>query len=240
MTRLFVQPPVGRELRLTRDELQQTIHPLVARTVGELDRTIRGAGCGPNDLAGIFCAGGSSRIPWSARCIHQHFGRAPVVLDSPKAVIVRGAAVSDGLGRRLDEDEVVRGLAMLGLVPDVAPLPLRVPRAVAPGPGPGPGPWPGPVGPGPGVPGPGAHPMPGPPPQEQAAPRCHDPRGTLAPEGGHCRRGGRCPRDRGRSNGSGVAVVVVHASSQAAARSCGSGKPGPVRRGPPRRSGPRL
>jgi molecular chaperone DnaK (HSP70) len=53
VTRLFVQPPVGPELRLTRDELQQTIHPMVARTVGELDRTIRGAGCGPNDLAGI-------------------------------------------------------------------------------------------------------------------------------------------------------------------------------------------
>ncbi len=89
---LYVPPPVDRDLHVTADELNTLIAPDLEGTVTELERTIRGAGLAPGDLAAIYLAGGSSRIPLVARLIQQRLGQLPDYLDDPKSVIVLGAA----------------------------------------------------------------------------------------------------------------------------------------------------
>ncbi len=89
---LYVPPPVDRDLHVTADELNALIAPELEETVTELERTIRAAGLAPGDLAAIYLAGGSSRIPLVARLIQQRLGQLPDYLDDPKSVIVLGAA----------------------------------------------------------------------------------------------------------------------------------------------------
>ena len=45
-----------------------------------------------SNLAAIYLAGGSSRIPLVSRTIQQHMGQVPESWDDPKAVTVLGAA----------------------------------------------------------------------------------------------------------------------------------------------------
>ena len=89
---LYVPPPVDRDLHVTAEELNGLIAADLEGTVTELERTIRGAGLAPGDLAAIYLAGGSSRIPLVARLIQQRLGQLPDYLDDPKSVIVLGAA----------------------------------------------------------------------------------------------------------------------------------------------------
>ena len=89
---LYAPPPVDRDLHVTAEELNGLIAADLEGTVTELERTIRGAGLAPGDLAAIYLAGGSSRIPLVARLIQQRLGQLPDYLDDPKSVIVLGAA----------------------------------------------------------------------------------------------------------------------------------------------------
>ena len=89
---LYVPPPVDRDLHVTADELNALIASDLEGTVTELERTIRSAGLQAGDLAAIYLAGGSSRIPLVARLIQQRLGQLPDYLDDPKSVIVLGAA----------------------------------------------------------------------------------------------------------------------------------------------------
>ncbi len=89
---LYVPPPVDRDLHVTAEELNGLIAADLEGTVTELERTIRSAGLEPGDLAAIYLAGGSSRIPLVARLIQQRLGQLPDYLDDPKSVIVLGAA----------------------------------------------------------------------------------------------------------------------------------------------------
>jgi hypothetical protein len=89
---VYVPPPVDRDLHVTADELHGLIAADLEGTVSELERTIREAGLAPGDLAAIYLAGGSSRIPLVARLIQRRLGQLPDYLDDPKSVIVLGAA----------------------------------------------------------------------------------------------------------------------------------------------------
>ncbi|MCL4287362.1 MAG: Hsp70 family protein, partial [Thermoleophilia bacterium] len=88
----YLPPPVDRELEANVTDFERLIAPTLRGTVAELERTILAAGLQTSDLAAIYLAGGSSRIPLVGRLIQERLGVLPEHLDDPKSVIALGAA----------------------------------------------------------------------------------------------------------------------------------------------------
>ncbi len=87
-------PGMEQALHLTRGELDQLARPLLSRAVGETQRVIGLAGRRPDQLAGLFLVGGSSRMPLVAKALHEQLGIAPTVLEQPELPVSEGAAVA--------------------------------------------------------------------------------------------------------------------------------------------------
>ncbi|HLN15993.1 MAG TPA: Hsp70 family protein [Acidimicrobiales bacterium] len=87
--------PLDAMLRVTRADFEDFIRPRIDETLDELERTIRDAGTTVDELAGIYLAGGSSRIPLVQRMVTERFGPKVQMLDEPKTVVARGAAMAD-------------------------------------------------------------------------------------------------------------------------------------------------
>ena len=88
----YMPQPIDQELHAGAAELERLIAPTLRGTVAELERTILAAGLKPQELAAIYLAGGSSRIPLVGRLIQERLGVMAEHLDDPKAVIALGAA----------------------------------------------------------------------------------------------------------------------------------------------------
>ncbi len=87
-------PRVQTEVRLTRGEFEDMIRPRVLETLAALERAVRSAGAGMDDMDRILLVGGSSRIPLVGQLIRERTGR-PLALDAhPKDAIALGAAMS--------------------------------------------------------------------------------------------------------------------------------------------------
>ncbi|WP_239373582.1 Hsp70 family protein [Frankia sp. Cj5] len=89
-------PACNRTVRITRDDLDESIRIMVLRTLDTFRRTCRAAGVEPMGLKRILLVGGSSRIPLVARMVEREF-RVPVALDAhPKFAVCLGAAIAGG------------------------------------------------------------------------------------------------------------------------------------------------
>ncbi|MCY1142668.1 Hsp70 family protein [Actinoplanes sp. Pm04-4] len=86
-------PGVEQAVHLTRDELEAVADPLVRRGVAEAGAVIKAAGLRPDELAGLFLVGGSSRVPLVARLLHAELGIAPTVLEQPELPVAEGATL---------------------------------------------------------------------------------------------------------------------------------------------------
>jgi hypothetical protein len=84
-------PGVERAIHLTREELERVASPLVRRGVYETAAVIGRCGLRPDQLAGLFLVGGSSRLPLVARMLHAELGVAPTVLEQPELPVAEGA-----------------------------------------------------------------------------------------------------------------------------------------------------
>ncbi|GAA0815086.1 Hsp70 family protein [Spirilliplanes yamanashiensis] len=84
-------PGIDQAAHLTRDELEAVIRPLLARGVREAAIVIDRCGLRPDQLAGLFLVGGSSRVPLVARLLHHELGIAPTVLEQPELPVAEGA-----------------------------------------------------------------------------------------------------------------------------------------------------
>lgn len=118
-------PAVRTQVRLTRNEFEDVVRPMVRETVQALRRAVQAAGVEPAQLKAVLLAGGSSRIPLVGELVSSELGR-PVVNDShPKHTVAMGAA-------RV-------AAATLAPAPSAAPPPppppARPPAAVPPPPG---------------------------------------------------------------------------------------------------------
>jgi actin-like ATPase involved in cell morphogenesis len=93
-TTITVPLPGGSEqLRITRDEFEAMIRPLVRETIAALHRAIENAGLEARDLRSVLLVGGSSRIPLVAEMVGDELGR-PVSVDAhPKLSIALGTAL---------------------------------------------------------------------------------------------------------------------------------------------------
>ncbi len=95
----YAPPPVDQELHASAETFRELIIADLEVTVSELERTIQSAGLKPDDLASIYLAGGSSRIPLIARLIQRRLGQLPEYLDDPKSVVALGAASAPATDR---------------------------------------------------------------------------------------------------------------------------------------------
>jgi actin-like ATPase involved in cell morphogenesis len=84
-------PGVEHAVHLTREELERVASPLLRRAVYETSSVIVRSGLRPDQLAGLFLVGGSSRLPLVARLLHAELGVAPTVLEQPELPVAEGA-----------------------------------------------------------------------------------------------------------------------------------------------------
>lgn len=94
-------PPPFADAHVTRDDLERLVTEPLRRAATLTMDAVTEAGLRPNQLAGLFLVGGSSRIPLVARLLTERTGIIPTTLDQPETVVARGAlrAVSPGIRR---------------------------------------------------------------------------------------------------------------------------------------------
>lgn len=109
-------PGMEQAAHLTREELDRTAGPLVQRAVQEAAAVIARCGLRPDQLAGLFLVGGSSRLPLVARLLHAQLGVAPTVLEQPELPVAEGALA-----------EVVAAPAPVSVPPSVSAPPVSPP-----------------------------------------------------------------------------------------------------------------
>ena len=84
-------PLAAADVRLTREEFEKLATPLLERTSTLTLGVLREAGVAPEQVAGVFLVGGSSRIPLAATLLHRTLRIAPTALDYPELVVAEGA-----------------------------------------------------------------------------------------------------------------------------------------------------
>ncbi|WHT21301.1 Hsp70 family protein [Crossiella sp. CA-258035] len=84
-------PEEFSDVLVTRTELEALIRPSLLRSVDVLAKTIQRAGMAPEQLAGIYLVGGSSRIPLVAQLIADRLRVVPASLDQPETAVAKGA-----------------------------------------------------------------------------------------------------------------------------------------------------
>ncbi|WP_238016713.1 Hsp70 family protein [Dactylosporangium sp. AC04546] len=84
-------PLVGADVHITRAEFEALARPYLERTTALTASVLRSVGVGPDDLAGVFLVGGSSRVPLAATLLHRTLRVAPTTLDLPELVVAEGA-----------------------------------------------------------------------------------------------------------------------------------------------------
>jgi molecular chaperone DnaK (HSP70) len=109
--------PAGYRRRITRDDFERTIGPLIDRTVEPCRQAMADAGLEPKDVDEAVLVGGSTRIPLVRRVVQELFGRQPHVELNPDEVVALGAAVQ--------ADILVSGRREMLLL-DVTPLSLGI------------------------------------------------------------------------------------------------------------------
>ncbi len=80
-----VDVPVGRE------QLDAVAAPILARTVQAVRQALRTAQVAPADLAAVYLAGGSARMPMVTTLLHRAFGLAPTMADQPELAVAEGS-----------------------------------------------------------------------------------------------------------------------------------------------------
>jgi actin-like ATPase involved in cell morphogenesis len=133
----YMPPPIDQELLATAETFKELIAQDVQSTVAELERTVRAAGLEPHQLAAVYLAGGSSRIPLIAQTIERRLGLTPQTWDDPKAVTVLGAArLSAGAASASEAATPAQPAAAASTALETPPAPATVAatteRAIAP------------------------------------------------------------------------------------------------------------
>jgi Fe-S protein assembly chaperone HscA len=108
---------LGYRKRITREDFDQLIRPLVERTIQPVRRALADAGLEPAEVDEAVLVGGSTRVPLVRRTVSELFGRTPHNELNPDEVVALGAAVQ--------ADILISGRREMLLL-DVTPLSLGI------------------------------------------------------------------------------------------------------------------
>lgn len=107
----------GFTLRITLEEFESMIEPLLARTLDCCRNVLRDAKLGADQIAQVVLVGGSTRIPLVKKRVAEFFGR-PVFDDlNPDEIVALGAAI---------QADVLAGNQQDILLLDITPLSLGI------------------------------------------------------------------------------------------------------------------
>ncbi|TWP44502.1 Hsp70 family protein [Lentzea tibetensis] len=98
-------PEPFEDVLVTRSDLEALIRADLSRSTDLLAATIRATGMTPDQLAGVYLVGGSSRIPLVAQMIAAQVGVVPTTLDQPETAVALGAHVvpKDSISLRTED-----------------------------------------------------------------------------------------------------------------------------------------
>jgi hypothetical protein len=84
----------ARDIRITRAEFEGLVRPVLADTIGCVERSLATAGVTADQLHAVLLVGGSSRVPLVGQLVAAGLGR-PVAVDAdPKLSVAQGAALA--------------------------------------------------------------------------------------------------------------------------------------------------
>ena len=122
---LNVQLPAGQQYQrtITREQFEQLIAPVIARTAGPCRQAIKDAGIALNQIDEVVLVGGSTRIPRVRALVEEIFdlparGKKPHTELNPDEVVALGAAVQAKIlagGSAATEDMLLLDITPLSL-----------------------------------------------------------------------------------------------------------------------------
>ncbi len=121
-TTLDVELPNGKryQRKITRQQYEQLIRPVIDRTVGPVRQAMKDAGLTAKQIDEAVLVGGSTRIPLVRRLVENQFERRPHADLNPDEVVALGAAVQANI--LAGGSEATKEMLLL----DVTPLSLGI------------------------------------------------------------------------------------------------------------------